>query len=282
MVEDRYASYRSRKLILTVAVTGSTTSKGDNPNHPEQPEEIVDDVVACEEAGASIAHIHARGADGVRTKDPRVFQEIMDGIVERCDDILVNFTSAGRGFTRAERLKPILETEPRPDLASLDMGPFNRRESTVEHPRSELAEFAERFREAGVKPEPELFNPGQITEVQYLIEEGLIEAPYFCQLLFGYQSGTLPHPKNLINVVENLPDGSLWSTIGIGRHQLPLTTMTVPLGGHVRVGLEDNVYYRTGELAESNAQLVERAATMARALERPIATPAEAREMLGL
>lgn len=282
MVEDRYADYRERKLIITVATTGSTTSKSHNPNHPEQPEEIVDDVVRCEEAGASIVHLHARDEEGVRTKDPAVFQEIMDGIQERCDDIVVNFSSAGRGFTDEERLRPIMETDPRPEMASLDMGPFNRRDSTVEHPRSEIVSFAETFREAGVKPELELFSPGQITEMHHVIEEGLVEEPYFCQALFGYQTGTLPHPRNLLNVLDNLPEGTEWSTIGIGKHQLPLTTISMLLGGHVRVGMEDNVYYRKGELAESNAQLVERAARLAEEHGRSVATPAETREMLGL
>lgn len=282
MVATGYPGYRDEKLIITVATTGSSTTKDDNPNHPEQPEEIVDDIVACEEAGASIVHLHARDRDGVRTKDPEIFQTLMDGIRTRCDDIVVNFSSAGRGFTREERLGPIAETTPRPDLASLDMGPFNRRERTVEHPRSEIVEFAERFRELGVKPEIELFNPGQITEMAHLIDEGLIEEPYFCQVLFGYQTGTLPQPRNLLNVVDNLPDGTIWSTIGIGRHQLPFTTMTVPLGGHVRVGMEDNVYYEKGELAESNAQLVERAARIAEELGRPVADPSETRELLGL
>lgn len=277
-----YSNYRNEKLIITVATTGSSTTKADNPNHPEQPEEIVDDIVACEEAGASIVHLHARDKDGVRTKDPDVFQTLMDGIERRCDDIIVNFSSAGRGFTRAERIRPIRETSPKPDLASLDMGPFNRREATVEHPRSEIVEFAEAFREMGVKPELELFNPGQITEMNYLIDEGLIEEPYFCQMLFGYQTGTLPQPRNLLNIVDNLPDGTIWSTIGIGKHQLPMTTMTIPIGGHIRVGMEDNVYYKKGELAESNAQLVERAARIADELGRPVASPAETRELLGL
>jgi 3-keto-5-aminohexanoate cleavage enzyme len=138
------------------------------------------------------------------------------------------------------------------------------------------------MKEHGVKPELELFSPGHVFGFNNLIEKGLIEEPYWCTVILGMQSGTIPSPRNLLNHVDNLPPNTNWQCIGIGRHQLPLTTMALTLGGHVRVGMEDNVYYRKGELAESNVQLVRRAVRVADELDRPVATPDEAREIIGL
>lgn len=272
-----------KKVILTVATTGGSTSKANNPSLPEQPDEIVEDVRECREAGASIVHLHARNPDGSRTKDLSVFQELMDRIEEECPDIIVNFTSAGRPFSREERIRPIVETRPNPEMASLDMGPLNYgKDGTSTHPRGLQEEFAAAMRECGTKPELELFNPGQLTEVYNLIDQGLLEKPYYCNFIFGMQTGTLPHPRNLQNFVDNMPADTEWTCMAIGRHQLPMTTMGLVLGGHIRVGMEDNVYYRKGELAESNAQLVRRAARLADELGRPIASPDEARAMLNI
>ncbi|ELY49506.1 BKACE family enzyme [Natronorubrum bangense] len=279
-----YQDYFDRKLIISVATTGGHHGKEANPNLPLKPEEIARDVRDCEEAGASIVHIHARTDDGETTKDLERYQAIRDAIDEYCDDILVNFTTGGGGiYSREERIAPILETEPRPDMATVDIGPMNFGQTrTAINPREQNEEYADQMREAGVKPELEIFNPGHIPEMQHLIDEDLLDAPYWCTLILGMQTGTPAHPRNLINLVDNLPDPVEWQALAVGRHQLPLTTMAITLGGHVRVGMEDNIYYRKNELAESNAQLVRRTARIAEELERPIASPAEAREMLGI
>ncbi|WP_435335825.1 3-keto-5-aminohexanoate cleavage protein [Haloarchaeobius sp. TZWWS8] len=279
-----YSDYFEKKLVISVATTGGHQGKEANPNLPEQPEEIAQDLAECEEAGASIVHIHARDEDGDGTKDVARFQEIRDCIDEYCDDIIVNFTTGGGGiYSREERIAPILETEPRPELATIDLGPINFGQTrTAVNTREQNEEYAERMRDAGVKPELELFNPGQIPEADHLIEEGLLDAPYWATVIFGMQNGMPPGPRNLINFVDNLPDPVEWQALAVGKHQLPMTTAAITMGGHVRVGMEDNIYYRKGELAESNAQLVRRTARIAEELERPIATPAEAREMLGL
>lgn len=274
--------YFQKKLILTVAPTGTVHGKEKNSALPEQPEEIATAVAQSAEAGAAIAHIHARDEEGNPTKDPAVFDEIHERIRERTSDIIINYSSAGQ-FPRATRKKTLTDTGPPPEMASLDMGPMNFGPThTAEHPRDEIEEFATTMAERGIKPELEVFHVGQLSEVTNLIDQDLIEPPYFHNLILGMQTGMPPHPRNLLNYVDNLPPESEWSCMAIGRHQLPLTTMAMVLGGHVRVGLEDNVFYRQGEKAESNAQLVRRAARIADELERPLASPAEAREMLGM
>lgn len=274
--------YFRKKVIITVATTGGAHGKEANPNLPEQPEEIAADVRECEKAGASVVHLHARDDWGDPTKDVDRFQEIQDLIQDRCDDIIVNFTSSGK-TDRQTRLEPIVSVDPRPELASLDMGPVNfGRTHIAEHSRDEIEEFATVMREHGVKPEIELFNVGQLSELENVIEKGLVSKPYYCNLILGMQTGQPPHPRNLLNYVDNLPEDVEWTTMAVGKHQLPLTTMGLVLGGHVRVGLEDNVFYCEGELATSNAQLVRRTARLAEELERPIATADEARSMIGL
>jgi len=282
MAYQGYSDYFEKPVIISVAPTGGMHGKEANPNLPEQPEEIAEDVRKCEEAGAAIVHIHARDEEGEHTKDVSKFQELRDIIEERCDDIIVNFTTGG-GNDREKRIRPVVETEPTPDLATVDLGPLNVRGDTVSiNTRVQNEEYVRRMNEHDVKPELEVFGPGHLTEAHHLVDEGMLEEPYWTTLILGMQTGTIPRPRNLLNLVDNLPEGAEWQCMAIGRHQLPLTSMAMTLGGHVRVGMEDNVYYRRGELAESNTQLVERTAAIADRLERPIATPEETREILNL
>lgn len=277
-----YQDYFGKKMILTVATTGGLHGKEANPNLPEQPEEVVEDLKECREAGASVVHLHARDEAGDDTKDVSRFQELRDRIDEEIPDLVVCFTSGG-AQSREERIRPVVETDPTPDLGTIDLGPMNFGQSrTAVNPREQNEEFARRMRENGVKPELEVFHHGQFAEMRNLIEKDLLDAPYWCTLILGMQTGAPAHPRNLINYADNLPENSEWQCLAIGRHQLPLTTMAMTMGAHVRVGMEDNVYYRKGEPAESNAQLVRRAARIADELERPLATPDEAREIMGL
>lgn len=280
--ESYNPDYFEKNVILTVAPTGGVHGKERNPNLPEQPDEIARDVQACEEAGASIAHLHARDEAGDPTKNVDRFRDLCEAVRRRCDDIVLNITTGGGSrFSREERLAPVLEVQP--ELASLDMGPLNHGQSvTSEKPREEHEEYARRMAEHGVKPELEIFNPGQLTEVHNLIEKDLLKTPYLCNTVFGMQTGTLPKPKNVVNFADNLPAGSEWTCMAIGKHQVPLTTTALAMGGHMRVGMEDTVHYSEGELAESNAQLVRRAADLVEGLGRELATPDEARDMLNL
>lgn len=277
-----YNDYFDKKIIISVATTGGLHGKDANPNLPEQPEEIAADVRACEEAGASIVHLHARDEDGNDTKSVERFQAVRDAIDDRCDDIIINFTTGG-GYPREDRIRPVLEVTSRPEIATIDVGPLNFGKDTVrEYCRGQNEEFAERMITNGVKPELEVFHPGHFTEVNHLVENGFLEEPYWVTLILGMQTGTVPTPRNLVNLVDNVPDGAEWQCLAVGKHQLPLTTMAITLGGHVRVGMEDNIYFRKGDLVESNEQLIRRTVRIANELERPVATPEEAREILGL
>jgi 3-keto-5-aminohexanoate cleavage enzyme len=282
MTYNGYEDYFQKDMIVTVATTGGLHGKEANPNLPEQPEEVVEDLKECREAGASVVHLHARDEEGNDTKDVSRFQELRDRINEEIPEMIVCFTSGGRQ-SREERIAPVVETEPTPDLGTIDLGPMNFGDSrTAINPREQNVEYARRMRQNGVKPELEVFHHGQFGEMEHLIDEGLLEEPYWCTLILGMQTGAPAHPRNLINYADNLPDGSEWQCLAIGRHQLPLTTMAMTLGAHVRVGMEDNVYFRRGEPAESNAQLVRRTVRIADELERPIASPDRAREIMGL
>ena len=269
-------------LVVTAALTGGVHGKEANPNLPETPEEIGRAAAAAERAGAAVVHVHARKPNGERSFATERFQAIDDAIREYADDVVIQHSTGGTGAPDDVRHQP-LRTDPPPEMASLDMGPLNRYDHlTSENTRGLVDSLYDEMRERGIKPELELFNDGHINEVYGLLERRELADPLYATLIFGPGTLTRPTPENFLNAISNLPDGAQFNTLGFGRHQLPFATMGVLFGGHVRVGLEDNVYYEAGELAESNAQLVERVAGLAETLGRPVASPDEAREMLGL
>ncbi len=268
-------------VLVTAALTGGIHGKEANPNIPETPAEIGRAAEACEAAGASIVHLHARRETGERAFSRERFQEVTEAVRERTD-LIVQHSTGGTGAPLERRRQP-LQTDPAPDMASLDMGPVNRyRHVTSENTRGTIDALATDMRDRGIKPELEAFNPGHLNEIHAFLDRVDLDDPAYVNLILGPGTLTIPTPQNLLNLVENLPDGALFTTLAFGQHQLPLTTMAIVLGGHVRVGLEDNVYVRRGELAESNAQLVTRTVDIAELLGRPIASPEEARGMLGL
>ncbi|PSQ19498.1 3-keto-5-aminohexanoate cleavage protein [Halobacteriales archaeon QS_9_67_17] len=268
-------------VIITAALTGGVHGKEANPNIPETPAEIAAAAQACEAAGASVVHLHARRPNGERAFSRERFQELTVAVRD-ATDLVIQHSTGGTGAPDDLRHEP-LRTDPAPDMASLDMGPLNRYDNlTSENTRALVDSLAAEMRDRGIKPEMELFNSGHITEARRLIAEGPLEPPYYGTLIFGGGTLTRPTPENFLASIRDLPDEMLFNTLGFGPHQLPFAAMGIVFGGHVRVGLEDNVYVRQGEKAESNAQLVERAATLAETLERPVATPNEAREILGL
>ncbi|WP_135303694.1 BKACE family enzyme [Haloarcula amylovorans] len=270
--------HRQKKVILTVATTGAIHGKNANPNLPEQPEEIARQVAACEELGASIAHVHGRNEHG--ENDASRLQAVNDAIREHCDDIIIQNTTGGQ--SPYEQRVAGIRTDPPPEMASLDMGPFKRDKHIItNHTRNNIERLAVEMQAKGIKPEMEVFNSGQLAEVKRLIDEGLVEEPPYVNLIFG-GSFTPARPRNLLNMVDNLPENAEFNVLAVGPHQLPLTTMAVLLGGHIRIGMEDNLYYRRGEKATSNQQLVARTVEILDRLDREIATPEEAREMLGM
>jgi len=275
-----YADYLDGKpVVVTAALTGGIQGKEAHPGLPETPAEIAADAAACEAAGASVLHLHAREPNGERAFSTERFQAVTEAVREATDDVVVQHSTGGTGAPDDLRHEP-LRTDPPPEMASLDMGPLNRyRHLTSENTRGLVDSLHAEMRERGVKPELECFNDGHLNEAARIADD--LANPPSVTLIFGPGTLTPPAPRNVLNAVSNLPDGAEFTVLGFGRHQLPLTTLSVLLGGHVRVGLEDNVYYRRGELA-TNERLVERAVRIAEELGRPVATPAEARELLGL
>nr|WP_276239078.1 3-keto-5-aminohexanoate cleavage protein [Halobaculum sp. DT55] len=268
-----------KKLILTVALTGGVHGKDANPNLPEQPDEIAAEARACEKLGASIVHVHGRDRHG--ENDTGRLQEVTEAIHDRCDDIIVQHSTGGQGPLR-ERIKA-LRTDPAPEMASLDLGPFKRgRHIITDHTRENIDVLAREMQRRNVTPELEVFNSGQLSEVTRLADDGLIDPPYFVNLVFGGANFTPPRPGAVMEMVRALPRDSEFNLLATGPHQRPLTTLAVLLGGHVRVGMEDNLYSNRGELAESNAQLLERTVGIVEHLDREIATPDETRAMLGI
>ncbi len=278
-----------RKVIITVAQTGGFHGKEANPNLPEQPDEIAKSTYECWKAGAAIAHIHARDKEGKPTGDPSVYSKIFSLVREKyeCDIVLGVTTGLAPGSTIEERIKAI-ESSPTPEMASLNMGTMARTKwgegSIFRNTRSDIETFAKAMLEKGIKPEMEVYSHAMFRDVNNLVEKGLIEKPYYINFVLGmtHQGALAASVKDLLSIKEYLIDDSIFLVTAIGAGQLPLTTMSVLLGGHLRIGMEDNVYYKKGVLAESNAQFATRTVRILKELQFEIATPNEAREMLGL
>lgn len=270
------------KLIITVAITGSRITREATPYIPITPEEIVTSATECEEVGASIVHIHVRDPNtGLGTQDIGLFRQVVEPLREKTDLVLCLTTSGipGRNLYIEERLTP-LELEP--ELASFDAGSINLGGSAFINTPEFLQAAAIRMREKGVKPELEIFDVGMMITCLRMREEGYLTNPLHFQFVLGTPWGIPASPKSLLHLLDYLPERSTWSVIGIGRAHLPICMMGLILDGHIRVGMEDNIYYRRGELAKTNAQLVERIVRIAKEYGREVATPKEARKILGL
>ncbi len=288
-------------VIIVCSCNGGVQGKESNDNLPETADEIADSVYGAYQAGATMVHVHARDPKNhtrpATTTD--VWAVVNRKIRERCPEIIINNTTGGGpDMTMDERLQCL---PARPEVASLNLTPdmskfrIAARKAPLPFPRDEqefdeclpftyglVNRFASEMKKYGVKPEMETYHSGGAWVMRDLIKNGVVDAPYWIQTVMGYQTASWPTFENVVQLVREMPENTLWLTSGIGPHQLPMTTFAMLLGGHVRVGLEDNVYYKRGEKAKSNAQLVERAARLANELNRGVATPAQARQMLGL
>jgi 3-keto-5-aminohexanoate cleavage enzyme len=288
------------KVIVTVAPTGGMANKEMNPNLPTQPQEIADDTYRCYNAGASVVAVHARRSDDEATCDPAIYSHINRLIRDKCDIILNNSTGGGINGDMVRELDNGLweiQWEERlkgmqgdgVEMCTLDaqtvIASFNGKEILVATPPSRIRQIAEMMRERGIKPEWEVFGLADIVQdVQRAINEGLDDAPHFINIVIGANAfqGALPYtPRLLQTMVDHLPRNAVFNVSAIGAAQLPAAMNSLLLGGHVRVGLEDNLYYKQGELA-TNVQLVERLVRLVREMGYEPATPAEAREIIGL
>ena len=273
------------KVIITCALTGGIHGKEANPNLPEQPDEIVAQGIAAWRAGAAILHVHARNPDGSNTMDKTIYSELHQRLCAETDAIVQLTTGGSPMLSVEERLNTVLLS---PEMCSLNMGLLNffiRGEQVFfSNHRSDIERFAREMKRRGVKPELEVYSQAMLEEAEYLIGIGLLEPPYVINFVLHTptQGGERGTPQNLIELARRLPPNAISNVSAMGRTQLPITTIAMAMGLNVRVGMEDNVYYRHGELVTDNAQLVARTVRMARELEREPATPDEAREMLGL
>ncbi|MEJ5258239.1 MAG: 3-keto-5-aminohexanoate cleavage protein [Fervidobacterium sp.] len=267
------------KLIITVAVTGAEVTKQQQPNLPVTPDEIAQEVYRCWQAGASIAHIHARMPDGTPTQSKEVYAEIKKKIQEKCD-IIIQFSTGGAVWHKPEERIQCLDALP--EMATLSAGSCNFGDDVFMNSPSFMELLAKRMKELGIRPEIEVFEPGMIENALRLVKKGLLELPLHFDFVLGVPGAMTGNIEDLVFLVHKLPAGCTWSVAGIGRYELPLAVHSILMGGHVRVGFEDNIYYRKGELATSNAQLVERVVRIAKEVGREIATPQEARKILGI
>ena len=274
------------KVVITVAQTGAMSSKSMNPNVPEQPAEIAESAYECYNEGAAICHIHARGKDGLPTADTDIYQDIHDRIRAKCNMIIQDSTGGGPNLSQEERIQ-CLKTGP--EMASLNMGSLMRiggpfKGTAWSNLPEEIDHYVKEMAKYNVMPEMEVFNHGMLVDVRRVIKEGLVKKPYYVNIVLGmrYQGAEPATPDTLYSIVKSLPPDTIFNCTGVGSMQTPMATMAMLLGGCVRVGLEDNLYYTKGELAKSNAQLVARIVRIARDLGKEPATPDEARAYFGL
>lgn len=267
------------KLIITAAICGAEVTKENNPNVPYTVEEIGREAESAYKAGASIIHLHVRYDDGTPTQDKERFRLCMEEIRRRCPDVIIQPSTGGAvGMSNDERLQPI---ELLPEMATLDCGTLNfggdeifvNTENTIKY-------FGQRMIEKGIKPEIEVFDKGMVDYAIKFAKQGYILKPMHFDFVLGVQMTATA--RDLAFMVDSIPEGSTWTVAGVGRYQFPMAALGIVMGGHVRVGFEDNVYISKGVLAKSNGELVEKVVRLANELGREVATPDEARQILGL
>ena len=289
----------AQPTIISCALTGGGDSTGTSPHVPITPEQIAAEALAARKAGAAIVHIHVRNPEtGKPSRELALYRETVSRIRDAGSDVLINLTTGpgarfvpdadnpgvgGKGTTMASpesRMEHVLAL--RPDICSLDVATMNFGQTAMVNVPAHLQKMATMIREAGVKPELEVFDLGHIELSKRLIADGYIDNPPFLQLCTGIPWGAPATTEAMLAMRNALPPGAIWSAFGISRHQFPMVAQAMILGGHVRVGLEDNLYLSRGILAPGNTPLVERAVAIIQALGGQVATPAEARTILAL
>ena len=266
-------------LIITVAAVGAELTREQQPGLPVTPDEVARDAEECAAAGASIYHLHVRDDSGAPTMDVDRFAEVLDAIKEKTD-VIVQFTSGGAASDPEEaRIAPL---SLRPEMATLTTGTVNFGEEIFSNPRPLIERFYLRMRGLGILPEFEIFEPGMIANALSVLERHGDGHHLHFDFVLGVPGAMPAWPDSLPFLSGHLPAGATWSATGIGRSHLAVAEETISMGGHVRTGFEDVRYMGPGEPARSNAQLIERVVEMTRAAGRPIATPEEARGILGL
>ena len=265
-------------LIVTVAAVGAELSPDQTPHLPVPPAQLGETAARCRAAGAAMLHVHCRNDDGTNTSSVERFSEAFAAI-RKASDLIVQFTTGGAvGMTAEERAAPL---RLRPEMATLTCGTVNFGDDVFENSFPIIRGILAEMQRYGVRPELEIFDAGHLANAKRLAREGLLSFPQHVDFVLGVPGGLDASVPHLVDLVRDLPAGCSWSVAGIGRDQLALAAVAIVMGGHVRVGLEDNIYYSKGRLA-SNEELVARVVRLAGELGRPVATPDEARALLGL
>ena len=268
--------------IITVAITGSVPKKIDNPTIPITVSEQIESTRMCYDAGASLVHLHVRNEDESPSSDVNKFKELLAGIKESCPNMIIQFSTGGRGRSHEERGQMLYL---KPDMASLATGSVNFPTSIYENPPSLINDLAHSMLNNSIKPEVEIFDLAMLYNAFELVKSGLLIEPVHVQFVFGIKNA-LPAKKDIlkfqINELKKYLPQSTWTAAGLGKSQLIVNEWSLELGGHCRTGLEDNIKYDKTRLANGNEELVERLALLSKKFNRPVATPTEAREILGL
>jgi len=273
------------KLIINAAITGMVPTKRDNPHVPITVEEIVSDAKRCRDAGASIVHVHARDENGRPTCRRQIYAEIVAGIRATCPGLMISATTSGRVHKEFAQRSQVLQLEGdlKPEFASLTLGSMNfPNQASVNEPKM-IQDLAATMRKRGVVPELELFDLGMADYAKYLIDREILDPPFYANILLGSLGTLAATPHNLTMMVRALPAGTTWSAAGIGRFQFFVNSMAITMRGHVRVGLEDNLWYDDNRTQPAtNAGLIERLVKLAQCAGREIASPDEARAIIGM
>ncbi len=272
------------KLIITAAICGAEVTKEHNPNVPYTVREIGIEAEKAFLAGASVIHLHVREDDGTPTQDLKRFQACVDEIRKRCPDVIILPSTGGAiGMSNEERIQPIY-INPQPEMATLDMGTMNfgGGNDIFVNTENTIISFAKEMNSRGIKPELECFDKGMIDMTLRLHKKGYIKEPMHFNFMLGVVGGIAATERDLHYLVYSIPQGSTYCVGAVGKHEFPMVTLSVKLGGHARVGFEDNIYLSKGVLAKSNSELVEKVVRISKELGREIASPYDARIILGL
>ncbi len=266
-------------LIVSCAIVGAELTRKEYPNLPLSPREIAEAAEEAVVAGATVIHLHVRDEEGKPSQRPDLFREVSEQIRNRCDCILQYSTGGAVGTPLEERCAPLAL---KPEMATLSMGTMNFGQEVYENTFHTIETIAGNIKKNGIMPELEIFDYGMLDTVDRMLHKGTLPKEYHVDFVLGIPGGMAATISNLILLTQRLQTTQPWTVAAMGRHQLPMTTHAIAMGGHIRVGIEDNIYYRKGEQARSSSQFVERAVRLARELRRPVATVAEARNMLRL
>jgi len=271
-----------KPLIITAAITGAETTKDMNPALPVTPKEQAEEARKCVEAGASVIHLHVKDKSGAPSQSLEDFRSAIDAIRSACNPqpIIQISTGGAVGEPMENRIRPIVELKP--EMASLNIASMNFGDDIFLNHPNDVKELAKIMMDLGVIPEVEVYDAGNIGIAEKLLKLGLLNHPVHYQFVLGVPGGLSGEPKNLIFMRDLISDMDSWAVAGIGRYELPVAVMAIAMGGSVRVGFEDNVYYKKGVLANSNAQLVERINKISAMSGRKTAKPDEARRIIGL